>query len=188
MVHSIDRFIRSLVDDKDATMAGRNGRQKAKDFAEVTTSIDLIDRQLALLPKEMFLDLTKTVLDPCTGDGRYLMRYLHHRLPAIKTADDLMQAISTLYGIELQAVNVARARNNLYILAAKIAEYLGVGMDYDQVHKILNSNIIQGDALKIMEGMSDSSQKKNFSCQSKNRRRTLAGNNRQGLLRAGEIA
>lgn len=188
MAYSIDRFIHSLVDDKDATMTGRSGKQKAKDFAEVTTSIDLIDKQLALLPKEMFLDLTKTVLDPCTGDGRYLMRYLYHRLPAIKTADDLIQAIRTLYGIELQAVNVTRARNNLYLLTAKIAEYLCVGMDYDQVHKILGGNIRQGDALKIMEGMSDSPQKKNFSCQSKNRRRTLAGNNRQGLLRAGKIA
>ena len=149
MAYSIDRFIHSLVDDKDATMTGRSGKQKAKDFAEVTTSIDLIDKQLALLPKEMFLDLTKTVLDPCTGDGRYLMRYLYHRLPAIKTADDLIQAIRTLYGIELQAVNVARARNNLYLLTAKIAEYLGVGMDYDLVHKILNSNTRQGNFLEM---------------------------------------
>lgn len=163
MAYSIDRFIHSLVDDKDATMAGKNGKQKAKDYAEVTTSIDLIDRQLDLLPKEMFLDLTKSVLDPCTGDGRYLMRYLYHRLPAIKTADDLVQAISTLYGIELQAVNVAGARNNLYLLTVKIAEHLGVGVDYVQVHKILGGNIRQGNALKIMEGMSDSSQKKNFS-------------------------
>lgn len=143
----LDLLIRQLANDKDATMTGKNGKQKAKDYAEVTTSIDLIDRQLALLPKEMFLDLSKTVLDPCTGDGRYLMRYLYYRLPVIKTADNLLQAISTLYGIELQAVNVARARNNLYLLTAKIAEYLGVGMDYDLVHKILNSNIRQGNFL-----------------------------------------
>ncbi|AKG10868.1 hypothetical protein AAX07_01315 [Moraxella bovoculi] len=134
-------------------MTGKNGKQKAKDFAEVTTSIDLIDKQLALLPKEMFLDLSKTVLDPCTGDGRYLMRYLYHRLPAIKTADNLLQAISTLYGIELQAINVARAKNNLYLLTAKIAEYLGV--DYDQVHKILNSNIRQGNFLEMKYEFND---------------------------------
>ena len=147
MFKNIDNIIRRLAGDKDALMTGKHGKQKARDFAEVTTSIDLIDQQLALLPKEMFLDLSKTVLDPCTGDGRYLMRYLYHRLPSIKTADNLLHAISTLYGIELQAINVERARNNLYLLTAKIAEYLGVGVDYDQVHKILNNNVRQGDFL-----------------------------------------
>ncbi len=129
-------------------MTGKNGKQKAKDFAEVTTNIDLIDKQLALLPKEMFLDLTKTVLDPCTGDGRYLMRYLYYRLPAIKTADDLIQAINTLHGIELQSDNVTRAKNNLYHLTVQIAKNLGVCMNDEQVHKILNNNIRQGDFLR----------------------------------------
>ncbi len=129
-------------------MTGKNGKQKAKDFAEVTTNIDLIDKQLALLPKEMFLDLTKTVLDHCTGDGRYLMRYLYYRLPAIKTADDLIQAINTLHGIELQSDNVTRAKNNLYHLTVQIAKNLGVCMNDEQVHKILNNNIRQGDFLR----------------------------------------
>lgn len=148
MFKNIDNIIRRLAGEKDALMTGKNGKQKAKDFAEVTTNIDLIDKQLALLPKEMFLDLTKTVLDPCTGDGRYLMRYLYYRLPAIKTADDLIQAINTLHGIELQSDNVTRAKNNLYHLTVQIAKNLGVCMNDEQVHKILNNNIRQGDFLR----------------------------------------
>lgn len=148
MFKNIDNTIKRLAGDKDALMTGKHGKQKARDFAEVTTSIDLIDQQLALLPKEIFLDLTKTVLDPCTGDGRYLMRYLYYRLPAIKTADDLIQAINTLHGIELQSDNVTRAKNNLYHLTVQIAKNLGVCMNDEQVHKILNNNIRQGDFLR----------------------------------------
>lgn len=148
MFKNIDNTIRRLAGEKDALMTGKHGKQKARDFAEVTTSIDLIDQQLALLPKEIFLDLTKTVLDPCTGDGRYLMRYLYYRLPAIKTADDLIQAINTLHGIELQSDNVTRAKNNLYHLTVQIAKNLGVCMNDEQVHKILNNNIRQGDFLR----------------------------------------
>lgn len=148
MFKNIDNTIRRLAGEKDALMTGKHGKQKARDFAEVTTSIDLIDQQLALLPKEMFLDLTKTVLDPCTGDGRYLMRYLYYRLPAIKTEDDLIQAINTLHGIELQSDNVTRAKNNLYHLTVQIAKNLGVCMNDEQVHKILNNNIRQGDFLR----------------------------------------
>lgn len=148
MFKNIDNTIRRLAGEKDALMTGKHGKQKARDFAEVTTSIDLIDQQFALLPKEIFLDLTKTVLDPCTGDGRYLMRYLYYRLPAIKTADDLIQAINTLHGIELQSDNVTRAKNNLYHLTVQIAKNLGVCMNDEQVHKILNNNIKQGDFLR----------------------------------------
>lgn len=148
MFKNIDNTIRRLAGEKDALMTGKHGKQKARDFAEVTTSIDLIDQQFALLPKEIFLDLTKTVLDPCTGDGRYLMRYLYYRLPAIKTADDLIQAINTLHGIELQSDNVTRAKNNLYHLTVQIAKNLGVCMNDEQVHKILNNNIRQGDFLR----------------------------------------
>lgn len=118
----IDTHIRRLVDEKDRTLQGAVGKKKAKDFAEVTTSVDLIDKQLDLLPKEVFLDLSKTVLDPCTGDGRYLMRYLYRRLPNIHTTQDVVVAVSTLYGIELQIDNVKRAVQNIISLVVRICE------------------------------------------------------------------
>ncbi|OOR86784.1 hypothetical protein B0181_11475 [Moraxella caviae] len=137
--------MKELVKAKDDTMTGKNAKDRAKKFAEVTTSIDLIDQQILLLPKAVILDLSKTVLDPCTGDGRYLMRYLYHRLPSIKTADDLAQAVSTLYGVELQQENVTRARNNMLALSRAIAGHLG--FKAPKLQKIINNNIRQGDFL-----------------------------------------
>lgn len=144
MLKNLDNTIRQLVSDKDATMTGKNGKQKARDFAEVTTSIWLIDRQIRLLPQDVILDLSKTVLDPCTGDGRYLMRYLYWRLPAIKNDNDLLMAIGTLYGFELQGENVNRARQNLLMCVSAISS----SVDLNKAERLITNNIQQGDFLE----------------------------------------
>lgn len=135
-------FIKTLTDSKDKT------KLKAKEFAEVTTPLWLVQKQLDLIPSDERLNLNSKVLDPCTGDGRYLMMYLMNRLTAIKCPNDLYQAISTLHGIELQAVNVARARHNLYLCTKFIAQSKGLAVDFDKVKKILAKNIHQGSFIK----------------------------------------
>lgn len=143
----VDALIRALTNAKDSTLKGKHGKQKARDFAEVTTSIDLIDKQIALIPQDVILDLSKTVLDPCTGDGRYLMRYLYHRMDAISDARSLLQALSTLHGVELQAENVMRARANLVQVATAIAIAKGFEVELLALAIIVIRNIRQGDFL-----------------------------------------
>ncbi len=143
----VDVIIRALVNAKDATLKGAKGKQKARDFAEVTTSIELIDKQIDLIPKEVILDLSKTVLDPCTGDGRYLMRYLYHRMDAITDTRSLLQALSTLHGVELQPENVMRARANLVQVASAIAIHKGFEVELLALSIIVINNIKQGNFL-----------------------------------------
>ena len=144
----VDTLIRALTDVKDGTLKGKDGRQKARDFAEVTTSIELIDKQIALVPKDVILDLSKTVLDPCTGDGRYLMRYLYHRMDAISDARSLLQALSTLHGVELQAENVMRARANLVQVATAIAIGKGIEVELFALAVVVSRTIKQGNFLE----------------------------------------
>ena len=131
-------FIKTLTDNKDKT------ELKTKEFAEVTTPLWLVQKQLDLIPPDERLNLNSKVLDPCTGDGRYLM----NRLTVIRCPNDLYQAISTLHGIELQAVNVARARHNLYLCTKFITQSKGLAVDFDKVKKILAKNIHQGSFIK----------------------------------------
>lgn len=147
----VDVIIRALVNAKDSTLKGANGKQKARDFAEVTTSIELIDKQIALVPKDVILDLSKTVLDPCTGDGRYLMRYLYHRMDAITDARSLLQALSTLHGVELQAENVMRARANLVQVATAIAIDKGIEVELFALAVVVSRTIKQGNFLETEE-------------------------------------
>lgn len=135
----MNRFIRELCEIKDKS------ELKTKDFGEVTTGVDLIDKQLALLPKDVILDLDKTVLDPCTGDGRYLMRYLYHRLQAITSASDILRALRSLHGCDIQENNVLQARKNLIALAIKICEHKNIEPPYIPIVCIVHGNIQQRD-------------------------------------------
>lgn len=135
-------FIKTLTDSKDKT------KLKTKEFAEVTTPLWLVQKQLDLIPSDERLNLYSKVLDPCTGDGRYLMMYLMNRLTAIEHPNDLYQAISTLHGIELQAVNVARARHNLYLCTKFIAQSKNWAVDFDKIKRILASTISQGNFIE----------------------------------------
>lgn len=147
----VDALIRALTNAKDSTLKGKHGKQKARDFAEVTTSIDLIDKQIALIPQDVILDLSKTVLDPCTGDGRYLMRYLYHRMDAITDARSLLQSLSTLHGVELQAENVMRARANLVQVATAIAIDKGIEVELFALAVVVSRTIKQGNFLETEE-------------------------------------
>lgn len=133
-----------MTDGKDKSLKGKNGKYKARQFAEVTTSIDLIDRQIELLPKIVISDLSKTFFDPCTGDGRYLMRILYHRLPYINNDDELLKVISSLYGIELQKENVLMARGNLLECVRSISQTV----DLTIAEQIILNNIKQGNFLE----------------------------------------
>lgn len=135
-------FIKTLTDSKDKT------ELKTKEFAEVTTPLRLVQKQLDLIPSDERLNLYSKVLDPCTGDGRYLMMYLMNRLTAIEHPNDLYQAISTLYGIELQAVNVARARHNLYLCTKFIAQSKNWAVDFDKIKRILTSTISKANFIE----------------------------------------
>ena len=135
-------FIKTLTDSKDKT------KLKTKEFAEVTTPLWLVQKQLDLIPSDERLNLYSKVLDPCTGDGRYLMMYLMNRLTAIEHPNDLYQAISTLHGIELQAVNVARARHNLYLCTKFIAQSKNWAVDFDKIKRILTSTISKANFIE----------------------------------------
>lgn len=147
----LKRFIADRAQAKDNTLTGANGKQKARDFAEVTTPIWLIDRQLDLLPPAKIQDLSSNVLDPCTGDGRYLMCYLARRALVIDDADKLYQAISTLHGMDLQRLNVRLARQNLLSLATLIADLVGFTINIKTIKVKLKNNIRQNDFLNQLE-------------------------------------
>lgn len=146
MQNELDLFIHTLVAKKDAELVGAYGKKQVKKFAEVTTPIRLIDGMLDMLPTEIFSDLTKTILDPCTGDGRFLMRVLYKRFPYVHTSEDLAQAVDTLYAIELQQHNVDLARKNIVAVAHKISELKNINLLPTILISVTN-NIIQGDAI-----------------------------------------
>lgn len=107
----------------------------AKQNGEVWTPPKIIDKMISKIPDEHWKDPTKTFLDPTCGTGNILVRMLEKRLESGVSKKD---AISTLYGVELEQVNIDICKDRLRCV-------LGDGIvthDYDE---IIDKNIVCHD-------------------------------------------
>ncbi len=115
----------------------RNNRKKHT--AEEFTSSALVNEMLDKLPPEVFSDPTKTFLDNSAGNGNFLIEVLRRKLALNHPP---LQALSTIYGVELMADNVEEMKQRL----------LDALPDLDDTQKaqaieIINYNIVCHDAL-----------------------------------------
>ena len=118
-------------------------KNRVKETAECFTPQPLVDEMLDKLPPEVFSDPFKTFLDNSAGNGNFLVRVLARKLEA---SHDPLQALSTIYGVELMADNVEEMRGRM------LQVLLEHHPDLDDTQKaeaigILNYNIVCHDAL-----------------------------------------
>ena len=120
-------------------------RRKArrKITAEDFTPIELVNEMLDKLPKEVWTDPSKTFLDNSAGNGNFLVQVLIRKL---KHNHEPLQALSTIYGVELMADNVEEMHNRM--LETLLEHFPGHESTLkEQAIEILNKNIICHDAL-----------------------------------------
>lgn len=154
----IDEFTKQLIAKKDDDIRATNtAKKRAKDFAEVTTPVSVIDDMLETLRSggsNFNIDLNTKILDPATGDGRYLLRALVRRSSRIFVESDLvagniLRALASLTGVELQTENVQRARNNLYSVGLEYFKLANIDPTpyINALQQITTNAIIEGDTL-----------------------------------------
>lgn len=85
-------------------------RARVKATGEVFTPTPLAQEVINGIPKEMFLDHTKTFLDNSCGDGQFLSEILIRK---IENGSTFEQALSTIYGVDLMQDNVDECRTRL---------------------------------------------------------------------------
>lgn len=133
-------------------------RKRVADHAEVFTPSWLVGKMLDLVQGE-----TKRVdsrfLEPACGSGNFLVPILQRKLAAVelkygKVAYErqhyALLALTSLYGIELLADNIAECRANMLEV---FAAYLGIREEdelYRAASHVLSLNLIQGDAMKMV--------------------------------------
>lgn len=160
----IDEFTKQLINKKDDDIRVTNtGKKRAKDFAEVTTPISVIDDMLETLRiggSNFNAELNARILDPATGDGRYLLRALVRRSPRIFMETDLvvgniLRAMASLTGIELQTENVQRARDNLYNVGLEYFKLANINPApyVNALQQITTNAVIVGDTLNPTSDM-----------------------------------
>jgi len=94
-------------------------QQRKHNFGEVFTPTPLVKEMLNNLPKDSFKDSKKTFLDPSCGDGQFLIEILKRKM---SKHHNIFQAISSIYGVEIQKQHVITCRERLYKIATKNCE------------------------------------------------------------------
>ena len=83
---------------------------RIKATGEVFTPTELVQQVLNSLPQDIFLNPTKTFLDPSCGDGQFLGEVLIRKM---KNGSTFEQALSTIYGVDLMQDNVNLCQERL---------------------------------------------------------------------------
>lgn len=134
-------------------------RQRVSDHGEVFTSSREVEAMLDLVYDNVD-PIGATFLEPACGHGNFLIEILKRKLKAVakeyrRSQFDyerkLVEAVSSLYGIDIQEDNIDEARQRLFHIAEQ--EYKGIFGDrirqevLDSACFLLKKNMIWGDAL-----------------------------------------
>ena len=83
---------------------------RIKATGEVFTPTPLVQEMLEQIPKEFYLDATKTFLDNSCGDGQFLGEVI---IKKMENGSSFEQALSTVYGVDLMQDNIDLCRERL---------------------------------------------------------------------------
>ena len=127
-------------------------RQRVKHLAEVFTADREVQAMLDLIPEHQYRNPLSTWLEPACGNGNFLIAILQRKLayrPEGMGADiHALQALSSLYGIDIAPDNVEEAKDRLFDLLDTHIHTEDKQAFLAHVRDILNTNIIHGDSLK----------------------------------------
>lgn len=108
--------------------------ERIKKTGEVFTPTALVKdilNELEESDSSIFSDVSKTVIDPCCGNGQFLSEVLIRKL---QNNISFENALSTIYGIDIMLDNIDICRNRLLC-------------GQEQFRHIVERNIVCGDAL-----------------------------------------
>lgn len=173
-------------------IAGIKSKDRVKAHGEVFTPDSIVNDMLDLVDKDLKVDIKeevansnnsmtedesyilKTFLEPACGNGNFLIRILDRKLEAVERLPEekrelgLVQAVSSIYGIDIQADNVKESKERmkklitdgrLEILELEGKEKKGFcGITFDLsgnlgkvIDTILKHNIVLGNALETRD-------------------------------------
>ena len=132
-------------------------RKRVADHGEVFTPPWLVEKMLDLVKGETER-IDSRFLEPACGSGNFLVPILQRKMAAVEVKygkSDFekkhfaLLALTSLYGVELLADNIAECRANMLNV---YADYLGIEPEddaYRAASHVLSLNLIHGDAMTM---------------------------------------
>jgi hypothetical protein len=132
-------------------------KKRVADHGEVFTPPWMVEAMLDLVKGETER-IDSRFLEPACGSGNFLIRILQRKLAAVELKYGKSEfekqhyailAVTSVYGIELLADNIAECRANLLKI---LADYLKID-ELDDLYRaasyVLSQNLVHGDALAM---------------------------------------
>lgn len=118
-------------------------RERVRKYAEVFTPEWLVKDMCDMLEQhdETAFNVEKTFLEPACGNGNFMVEILQRKFRYCKTPSEGLQALSAVYGIDIQLDNVTECRERLYEL------YKAFYGDNSEAKEILHKNVVWGNFL-----------------------------------------
>jgi hypothetical protein len=133
-------------------------KQRVADHGEVFTPPWLVEKMLDLVAGETER-IDSRFLEPACGSGNFLVPILQRKLAAVEARygrSDFekrhyaLLALTSLYGIELLADNIAECRANMLEVFAGYLRIDEADEMYRAASHVLSLNLIHGDAMKMV--------------------------------------
>lgn len=122
-------------------------KQRVKDFAEVFTPKHIVKDMCDLVPKEMWVNIETTFLEPACGTGNFLVEILERKFKLCESWEDGLRALKSVYGVDIQQDNVEETKLRLFDMY--IAEFPKAPAVSGLIAaQILEQNIVCGNFIK----------------------------------------
>ena len=129
----------------EKTLDQIKSKSRVKDYGEVFTNEREVKTMCDLIPADVWDDLSSSFLEPCCGEGVFILEILKRKFARCKKRKDFTEALNSVYGMELQADNVETCIKNIIELCEKNFKIT------QAERQIISDHIVQADSLKVMK-------------------------------------
>ena len=130
-------------------------KKRVQQLAEIYTAKKEVNSITDLI-KDLSEKIDSKFLEPSCGNGNFLCEILNRRLLRLKETYKkkmdfeffLIKATASLYGIDIDKDNIVETKNRMFEILARYKNNINNEKILKILKKILDTNILNGDALK----------------------------------------
>ena len=123
----------------DIRKSRRKGRGGSQEFF---TPSSLVSKMCDKIPFTDWSNPTKTFLEPCFGNGNFLVEIIRRRI--VDYSIDWKIVLNNLYGVELMSDNVQEAKDRII----ELLKSLNIDFNEQEARDIMNHNLVCSDFFK----------------------------------------
>ncbi len=119
-------------------------KKRVREFGEVFTAEREVMAMCDLIPESVWENIGSKFLEPCCGNGNFIVEILRRKLERCKSEADVLKAYDSIYGIEIQQDNVDETQERMLAMCPDNVD-----------RRKLKLHITCGNSLEIMKEMEE---------------------------------